>query len=79
MTFEDESRDGQKGQPNPQHESLADSIKLAANKDTRQKPWQSIHDQHTASAKEEDEMKPNQETNTKDDYWMAEGFVNASS
>ena len=70
MPVQDSSLNGQvkSSQPN-----LADIIDSTAEKDTRKKPWQSTHEDGQAAVQEIDKM------NGKDEYWMAEGSVNASS
>lgn len=78
MAFDDNNHDGQKG-TGDQRENLADSIKLAAERDTRKKPWQSARDQYTASVMANEKKRPEQEINVEDDYCMPEGFVTASS
>ena len=58
--------------------NLADLIKSAAEKDTRMKPWQSTRKDGPATFQEGDQDR-GATLNGKDEYWMAEGSVNASS
>ena len=58
--------------------NLADSINSAAEKDTRMKPWQRGHNDRQTTV-QESSQDHGAKMNCKDEYWMAEGSVNASS
>lgn len=58
--------------------NLADFIKSTAEKDTRMKPWQSAHKDEQATLQDGNQDR-GAKMNGKDEYWMAEGSVNASS
>ena len=78
MPPEDSSRNPfddqvQCGQPN-----LADRIEAKANKDTRIRPWQGAHEDGQATSQDQSQD-DGAKTNGKDEYWMTEGSVNASS
>ena len=58
----------------PSKGNIANSIMAAAEKDIRAKPWQPAnHSEKVMIEGHSSGVKP------KDDYWMAEGSVNASS
>ena len=76
--MENESAPAQNGQNVSREDHLADSITSVADKDTGTKAWQ------TADVKEPAKLQDSGKgsasgVNLKDNYWMAEGFVYASS
>ena len=66
------------GQVKSSQTNLADSIRSTAEKDMRMKPWQSAHEDGQAASQDGDRDR-GAKMGGKDDYWMAEGSVNASS
>ena len=58
--------------------NLADRIEAKANKDTRIRPWQGALEDGQATS-QDDSQDDGAKTNGKDEYWMAEGSVNATS
>ena len=66
------------GQLKSSQANLADLIKSTAEKDTRMKPWQSAHKDGQATLQDGNQDR-GAKVNGKDEYWMAEGSVNASS
>lgn len=58
--------------------SLADSINSAAEKDMRKKPWESTQRDGQATL-EDGNQDQSAKMKNKDEYWMSEGSVNASS
>lgn len=76
--MEKESTSAHKGQNLSMENHLAHSITLAADKDTRAKPWQTADNKEAAKPQDSGKGRASG-VNLKDDYWMAEGFVNASS
>ena len=76
--MEKESIPAHNGQSYSKENHLAHSITLAAEKDTRAKPWQTADVKEPAKPQDSGKGRASG-VNLKDDYWMAEGFVNASS
>ena len=66
------------GQMKSSRDNLADSIESIAEKDKRTKPWQSANQDGQATS-QDDDQKHDGNGNRTDDYWMAEGSVNATS
>ena len=78
MSTEDSSLDPNQGQEKSSQANLADSINSAAEKDTRLRPWQGAHKDGQDTVQDGSQDRSAQ-MNCKDEYWMAEGSVNASS
>lgn len=78
MPAQDSSLKPFDGQVKSSQANLADSIKSTAEKDTRMKPWQSVHKDGQATLQDGDQD-GGAKMNGKDEYWMTEGSVNASS
>lgn len=78
MSARDSSLNPSQGQVKSSQTNLADSINSAAEKDTRLKPWQSAHKDGQDTAQDGSQER-GAKMNCKDEYWMAEGSVNASS
>lgn len=76
--MEKESTPVHNGQNVSKENHLAHSITLAADNDTRAKPWQTAHVKEPAKPQDSGNASASG-VKLKDDYWMAEGFVNASS
>lgn len=76
--MENESASAQNGQNVSKENHLADSITSVADKDTGAKPWQTADVKEPAKSQDSGKGSASG-VNLKDDYWMAEGFVNASS
>ena len=74
-----ESAPAQNGQNVSKENHLADSITSVADKDTRAKPWQTADVEEPAKHHDSGKGRASGVNLKKDDYWMAEGFVNASS
>ena len=66
------------GQVESSQANLADLIKSTAEKDTRIRPWQTVHKDGQATERD-DYQDLGAKMNGEDKYWMAEGSVNASS
>ena len=78
MPTQDSSLDSIRGREKSPRASLADSINSAAEKDTRKKPWESTHQDGQATV-EDGSQEHSAKLEKKDEYWMSEGSVNASS
>ncbi len=66
------------GQVKSTQANLVEFISSAAEKDTRVKPWQSGHKDGQATVQDGDQDR-GAKTKGKDEYWIAEGSVNATS
>lgn len=66
------------GQAKSSHANLADVISSTAEKDRRMKPWQGAHNDVQATS-HEGKQDHGAKMDGKDEYWMTEGSVNASS
>lgn len=78
MPAQDSSLKSFEGPVRSSQANLADSIKSTAEKDTRTRPWQSTHKDGSATLQDGDQDR-GAKMNGKDEYWMAEGSVNATS
>ena len=78
MPAQDSSLNPIEGQVKSNQANLADSINSEAEKDTRMKPWQSAHGNGQAT-RQDGSQDSDAKMNCKDEYWMAEGSVNATS
>ena len=78
MPAQDSSLNPSKDQMESSQANLADFIKSTTEKDTRMKPWQGAHKEGQATL-QYDNQERGAKMNGKDEYWMAEGSVNASS
>lgn len=78
MPAQDSSLNPIDGQVKLSHANLTELINRAAEKDTRVKPWQSTNNDGQATLQDGNQDR-GAKMNSKDEYWMAEGSVNASS
>lgn len=78
MPAQDSSLDPVRGRVKPPQANLADSINSAAEKDTRKKPWERARRDGQATV-EDGSQDHSAKMKNKDEYWMSEGSVNASS
>ncbi len=78
MPAQDSNLKSLEGQVKSTQANLADFISSTVEKDTRMKPWQSVHKDGQAAVQDGDQDR-GAKTKGKDEYWMAEGSVNATS